>query len=170
MEEIQKDEIQKDEDRAYDLTTLGDSGALTESAELSDESAESEDDSEELKEVSEEIIDEEVASDDPSDSSEESEGVAPEDRESLALRMVRLAVGLLAGEFDEKELLTLSSIADARGAIEKAYSEGEIAGRNAVIEEKLREEPAGVPDLCGSPFPSTHRSDRSIFDLAEAAR
>ena len=87
---------------------------------------------------------------------------------SLATKLLRLASSLIAGDTTPDDLLSLLDAAKAYEEIQRARHEGEIAGRNAIIEEKLAPAPIGVPDLNGAPARNTPPA--SIFDLAKSAR
>lgn len=90
-----------------------------------------------------------------------------ENPSSLAQKLLTLAISLLAGEQPAPEILRLLDAARAAEAIEAARKEGEIAGRNATIEEKLRPSAPSIPTISGS---STSRPrPASIFDLAAQA-
>lgn len=58
------------------------------------------------------------------------------------------------------------------GDLDKARMQGEVAGRNAVIEERLQQPPRGdgVPRLGGSSASADSRRPDTIFDLASFAR
>lgn len=91
-------------------------------------------------------------------------------REALAVSLLAMALELLTGRLPGKELIPLMDAVLAREAIMKARAEGEIAGRNAVIEEQLVAPPVGAPDLNGAPIARSRRQAASIFDLADMAR
>ncbi|MDE6010423.1 MAG: hypothetical protein K2F87_03115, partial [Muribaculaceae bacterium] len=91
-------------------------------------------------------------------------------RESLATSLLRAALALLTGDMPDDSFIPLMEASLAREAVIRARTEGEIAGRNAVIEERLVTPPAGAPDLTGTPVASSRRPAASIFDLAELAR
>lgn len=90
--------------------------------------------------------------------------------ERLAISLLRMAISLLTGEVPEDKFIPLMDATLAREAITAARAEGEIAGRNAVIEEQLVTPPAGAPDLSGTPIARGRRPAASIFDLADLAR
>lgn len=91
-------------------------------------------------------------------------------REALAVSLLSMALELLTGRMPGKEFIPLMDAVLAREAIVKARAEGEIAGRNAVIEEQLVAPPVGAPDLNGAPIARSRRQAASIFDLADLAR
>lgn len=91
-------------------------------------------------------------------------------RESLAVSLLRMALALLTGEVPEEHFIPLMDAVIAREEILKARAEGEIAGRNAIIEEQLVAPPVGAPDLNGTPIARSRRQASSIFDLASLAR
>ncbi|MDE5662500.1 MAG: hypothetical protein K2I37_00490 [Muribaculaceae bacterium] len=93
-----------------------------------------------------------------------------ERRENLAVILLGLVMGLLTGRLPADRFIPLMDAAKAYEAIKVARAEGEIAGRNAVIEEQLVAPPVGAPDLAGTPIARSRRSATSIFDLAEMAR
>lgn len=73
-----------------------------------------------------------------------------------------------AGHKEEIMRLKESMAEELERKVAEAYAAGEIAGRNARIEESLRAVPA-VPSLGGTPA-ATPRRVSSIFDLAASAR
>ncbi|GEM_PF-3218385 len=91
-------------------------------------------------------------------------------REALAMSLLAMAIELLAGRVPGKALIPLMDAVLAREAVAKARKEGEIAGRNALIEEQLMSPPVGAPDLNGAPIARSRRQAASIFDLADMAR
>lgn len=91
-------------------------------------------------------------------------------RESLAVSLLRMALALLTGEVPEEKFIPLMDAVIAREAIIAARSEGEIAGRNAIIEEQLATPAIAPPDLNGTPIARSRRPATSIFDLAGMAR
>lgn len=101
----------------------------------------------------------------------ESEEDAPVEPEPLAARLIMAAAKILLGEAIEEDYLQLAEVVAAREAVDKAFAEGELKGRNAIIEEQLVELPAApaVPDLGGSPLISSGRPAASIFDMARMA-
>lgn len=60
--------------------------------------------------------------------------------------------------------------AEIHREIAAARAEGELAGRNAQITERLEVPPVDVPDLHGAPLASGFRTRKSIFDIAADAR
>ena len=120
-------------------------------------------------------------------------------RESLAAILLRLALSLLSGDTPADTLIPLmdaalanerllklqttleqerkaaaerlsEASAEAAKRISEARAEGELAGRNALIEEQLLPPPIGAPDLNASPMAQSRRRTASIFDLAGLAR
>lgn len=91
-------------------------------------------------------------------------------RESLAASLIRMALALLTGETPEDRFIPLMDAVIAHEAIIMARAEGEIAGRNAIIEEQLATPAALPPDLNGTPLARSRRHAASIFDLADLAR
>ena len=91
-------------------------------------------------------------------------------RESLAVSLLRMALALLTGEVPEEKFIPLMDAVIAREAIIAARAEGEIAGRNAIIEEQLATPAIAPPDLNGTPIARSRRPATSIFDLAGMAR
>ncbi|MBD5370501.1 MAG: hypothetical protein HDR80_05040 [Bacteroides sp.] len=81
--------------------------------------------------------------------------------------LLKAALAVLDGTMTPGTLTRLTCAATAAEAIEEARREGELAGRNAIIEERLETAPPGIPDLNGSPAP--RRRSASIFDIAAGA-
>lgn len=92
------------------------------------------------------------------------------DCESMAAILLRAALALLSGELSEERFSQLLDASIAREEIMKARAEGEIAGRNAIIEEHLVTPAVRAPDLNGTPIAPSRRAVASIFDLAGLAR
>lgn len=156
------------DDPLYDLSAIGDAASLApldadspeEDAKQSDPAPE---DPKDLKDPSE-------AKESKEESKEEQTNEADQSQESPSLiaSLLTLAADLLAGKTPENELRNLLDAAKAREEILRARAEGEIAGRNAAIEERLRPAPATTPNLCGAP--AAKRRQSSIFDIAAEAR
>ena len=177
---MKTDNAKKEEDREYDLTAIGDGGALDQMIEEPMQNGEERQQSESEQDQKETGQDEEVQSDRTEDSEESEESDEPDesdesdesdqaDRYPTALKLVRLAADILAGDCSEEELERLLDAATAREEIEAAYQRGLIEGKNIQIEEQLVMPPVGAPDLCGAP-PVRARSGNSIFDLAREAK
>ena len=168
---MKTDNAKKEEDREYDLTAIGDGGALDQMIEEPMQNSEERQQSDTEQDQKETGQDEEVQSDRKEDSeeSEESEESDQADRYPSALKLVRLAADILAGDCSEEELERLLDAATAREEIEAAYQRGLIEGKNIQIEEQLVMPAVGAPDLCGAP-PVRARSGNSIFDLAREAK
>lgn len=81
-----------------------------------------------------------------------------------------MALALLTGDVPEEKFIPLMDAVIAREAIIAARAEGEIAGRNAIIEEQLATPAIAPPDLNGTPIARSRRPATSIFDLAGMAR
>lgn len=81
-----------------------------------------------------------------------------------------MALALLTGETPEDRFIPLMDAVIAHEAIIMARAKGEIAGRNAIIEEQLATPAALPPDLNGTPLARSRRHAASIFDLADLAR
>ncbi|MDE6272368.1 MAG: hypothetical protein K2M31_05110 [Muribaculaceae bacterium] len=159
-EEKQKSEsdksIAKNNDQTYDLSDVGDAALLAVLSEAQEDSG-----SEQSKDQND------GKSKDQNDGGDNcrNDDIDPGKVASL----LSLALKLLSGELPEERLLHLMDAAKALEAIEEARKEGEVAGRNAVIEERLRPVEIGAPDLNGAPAPNRPRK-ASIFDLARDAR
>ena len=171
---MKTDNAKKEEDREYDLTAIGDGGALDQMIEEPMQKSEERLQSETEQEQTETGRDEQDQSDRTEESkeskeSEESEESDQADRYPSALKLVRLAADILAGDCSEEELERLLDAATAREEIEAAYHRGLIEGKNIQIEEQLVMPAVGAPDLCGAP-PVRARSGNSIFDLAREAK
>lgn len=165
---MKTDNAKKEEDREYDLTAIGDGGALDQMIEEPMQNSEERQQSDTEQDQKETGQDEEVQSDrteEPDESNESDQA----DRYPTALKLVRLAADILAGDCSEGELERLLDAATAREEIEAAYHRGLIEGKNIQIEEQLVMPPVGAPDLCGAP-PARARSGNSIFDLAREAK
>lgn len=186
MSEEKEQEQQKDvNDPDYDLSDVGDAPLLAvlkskaeEGGDLSDESEKSEDPEDPKVSKDSNNLNDPKAPKDPKDSKDLKDGKDSEDLKDPAsiepdirtsLRLINIVSKLLSGEIPEAEFEKLLDAAYAHEAIIKAREEGEIAGRNAIIEEKLRPVKTGAPDLTGSPAPKQNRA-ASIFDLARNAR
>ena len=171
---MKTDNAKKEEDREYDLTAIGDGGALDQMIEEPMQNSEERQQSDTEQDQKETGQDEEVQSDrteesDESEEPDESNESDQADRYPTALKLVRLAADILAGDCSEEELERLLDAATAREEIEAAYQRGLIEGKNIQIEEQLVMPAVGAPDLCGAP-PVRARSGNSIFDLAREAK
>lgn len=170
------------DDPLYDLTAIGDAASL---APLDAEEETADSPEEDAKQSAPALKDPKDLKDpkapkDPEAPSEAEESEAESKEEqpneadqsqespSLIASLLTLAADLLAGKTPENELRNLLDAAKAREEILRARAEGEIAGRNAAIEERLRPAPATTPNLCGAP--ATKRRQSSIFDIAAEAR
>ena len=173
----------------YDLSGIGDPGALSllpekeeEKTELIEEDSE-ESETEEPESAEPDESDKRAESDkadesdksaetDKSEESEESgetEEIAEKEIAVSAMNLLKMAVGILSGEMNVEKIATLMDADQAAKAIEEAYQRGLVEGRNAQIEERLEVLPVGAPDLCGAP-PAAGRAADSIFDLARMAK
>ncbi|MBD5268777.1 MAG: hypothetical protein HDS45_04165 [Bacteroides sp.] len=173
----------------YDLSGIGDPGALSllpekeeEKTELIEEDSE-ESETEEPESAEPDESDKRAESDkadesdksaetDKSEESEESgetEEIAEKEIAVSAMNLLKMAVGILSGEMNVEKIATLMDADKAAKAIEEAYQRGLVEGRNAQIEERLEVLPVGAPDLCGAP-PAAGRAADSIFDLARMAK
>lgn len=171
---MKTDNAKKEEDREYDLTAIGDGGALDQMIEEPMQNSKERQQSDTEQDQKETGQDEEVQSDrteesDESEEPDESNESDQADRYPTALKLVRLAADILAGDCSEEELERLLDAATAREEIEAAYQRGLIEGKNIQIEEQLVMPAVGAPDLCGAP-PVRARSGNSIFDLAREAK
>lgn len=95
---------------------------------------------------------------------------AAEEKERLAVSLLKMALTLLTDRIPDDRFIPLMNATLAYEAIKAAREEGEIAGRNAVIEERLVTPPVGAPDLSGTPIARSRRPVTSIFDLANEAK
>lgn len=176
----------------YDLSGIGDPGALSllpekeeEKTELIEEDSE-ESETEEPESAEPDESDKRAESDkadesdksaetDKSEESEESEEsgeteeIAEKEIAVSAMNLLKMAVGILSGEINVEKIATLMDADKAAKSIEEAYQRGLVEGRNAQIEERLEVLPVGAPDLCGAP-PAAGRAADSIFDLARMAK
>ncbi len=144
------------EETNYDLSNMGDAGSLAPIA--NGKAGESRNQPESKSEMK-----------DP-ESDTKSDSVKDQDEKySLAVEILNMAISLLSGRTSPDELKSLLDAAQIDKAIEAARAEGEIAGRNAAIEEQMMPTPVGAPDLHGTPDLS-HRNSSSIFDLALKAK
>lgn len=178
------------EDRDYDITGLGDAGALPvdasaeEAGKTTEEETPSSPANEDLngqeakpEDRNQEDPEEKGPEEDPEAGEEDFGGVEEkdeaeaeaEDKEADILKILRLAVGILSGEIPTEKLTALKDAAKAEEAIAEAYQRGLTEGRNMQIEERLEVPEVGAPDLCGSTGGSGGIRD-SIFDLARMAR
>lgn len=160
---------QDSEENTYDSSKVGDAALL----ELLNEEPE-EEEKEEAKEKNENVCKkegekEEESKESTSSDSTDSTGLSDSsDPKALAGKLLNLALAILKGETPADDLLDLLDAAKASEAIEAARREGEIAGRNATIEEHLRPVEALIPTIKGSAPARPHQG--SIFDIAAAAR
>lgn len=176
----------------YDLSGIGDPGALSllpekeeEKTELIEEDSE-ESETEEPESAEPDESDKRAESDksdesdksaetdkseesEESEESDESEEIAEKEIAVSAMNLLKMAVGILSGEINVEKIATLMDADKAAKAIEEAYQRGLVEGRNAQIEERLEVLPVGAPDLCGAP-PAAGRAADSIFDLARMAK
>ena len=173
----------------YDLSGIGDPGALSllpekeeEKTELIEEDSE-ESESEESESAESDESDKPAESDESDKSAEtgkseeseeseesgETEEIAEKEIAVSAMNLLKMAVGILSGEMNVEKIATLMDADKAAKAIEEAYQRGLVEGRNAQIEERLEVLPVGAPDLCGAP-PAAGRAADSIFDLARMAK
>lgn len=123
--------------------------------------------------IEDEEIEEDTTSDSQNSAGETQSDVSdlPEPPSPMLVKILSLAMAILEGKTTDADLAALMNAADARAAVEAARAEGEIAGRNAAIEESLAStEEIIAPDLRGTPAPASRRRPDSIFDLAYQAR
>ncbi len=140
-----EEEKVKNQEKEYDLTGIGDPGALLG------------------------VSPEDEESSDKSDNSDNPDSFNPSGQASLAAKLLGFAAGILSGEITEEEVQGYLDASEAKRMIEEAYQRGLIEGRNEQIEERIEVLPVGAPDLCGAP-PATGKSTGSIFDLARLAQ
>lgn len=155
----EKSEKSKDTDNS-EKSEISDASEKSEKSESSENS-----DGSESSEDSESLENSELSED-----SEDPEVVGHEERMSLAGKFIEAAAKILFGEATPEDFLDLADMIAAREAVEAAFAEGELKGRNAQIEERLVVPPVGVPDLGGAPVNTSRRPGNSIFDLAGLAR
>lgn len=175
----------KEEKEKFDISDIGDAPAeltLTppeeeiSEEEISEEGnpedasqKDSENDKEDSKdEKSEEMKSEGDSEESSEESSEDEDSEENSGQMSLAASFILAAAKILSGEASEEDYLNLKDMIAAREAVANAFAEGELKGRNTIIEEELVEIPS-VPDLGGAPL-SPARSGNSIFDLASLAK
>lgn len=101
-------------------------------------------------------------------------GLGDETIDAAMELIMRITNEAIVGKFTE-ETIDMALGAVRRDAdLANARSEGEVAGRNAKIDEKLRKSRRGdgMPDLAGSNNAPTRKraSSGSMFDLADEAR
>lgn len=180
MKKISEKESEKDaltplqpEEPGYDLTEVGDAALLAVLGNSDGNIASQEEDSDEedSRSSQDSQLSQDSQSSPKSQSSRDSRSVGKEApaSPSMAAKLLRLASAILSGEIPEEDLLPLMDAANAREAIENARREGEVAGRNALIEERLKPADPGIPNLCGA-APAGKGRPASIFDIAAGAR
>lgn len=191
--------MKKENENIYDISAIGDMpdiGSMeneerepeevgsecsesSENSESSDDSDDSEGEDEPVgsEEESGETEKEETLEKDPEEDEPEAAGAVGE----IASNLMEAACKILRGEMEGEELEALKDAVYARMAIEKlkmemaqaveeAYRQGEIAGRNATIEIEADMPEDLVPNLVGTPLPTMRNAEASIFDLARQAR
>lgn len=87
--------------------------------------------------------------------------------------IMRITNEAILGKFTEETIDMALKAVNHDAEVSNARSEGEVAGRNAKIDEKLRKPKTGdgAPNLTGSNNAPTRKSaNRSMFDLADEAR
>lgn len=171
MKKISEKESEKDaltplqpEEPGYDLTEVGDAALLAVLGNSDGNMASQEEDSEDEDSRSSQSSQASRPSQDSRSDGKEAPAATP-----MAAKLLRLASAILSGEIPEEDLLPLMDAANAREAIENARREGEVAGRNALIEERLKPTDPGIPNLCGA-APAGKGRAASIFDIAAEAR
>lgn len=164
---------QDSEETTYDSSKVGDAAILELLNDECNNTSKEEGDVEEEGNVEEEPEKndrEEMAED--SDDSQSLDGNENSDSRDnpteMAGKLLSLAMAILKGDKAPSDLLTLLDAAKAAEAVEAARKEGEIIGRNATIEERLRPVRPVIPTLKGSTS-GRHRPG-SIFDIAAGAR
>lgn len=174
MKKISEKESEKDaltplqpEEPGYDLTEVGDAALLAVLGNSDGNMASQDEDSEDEDSRSSQSSQSSQASRPSQDS--RSVGKEAPAAPPMAAKLLRLASAILSGEIPEEDLLPLMDAANAREAIENARREGEVAGRNALIEERLKPADPGIPNLCGAAPVGKGRA-ASIFDIAAEAR
>lgn len=100
-------------------------------------------------------------------------GLADEQTDKVMESLTGIARDGIVGKFTTESMdMALSSI-NHDTDVSNARTEGEVAGRNAKIDEKLRKPQTGdgQPNLAGSNNAPTRKNiNRSMFDLADEAR
>ncbi|MCD8266129.1 MAG: hypothetical protein LUC33_03135 [Prevotellaceae bacterium] len=97
-------------------------------------------------------------------------GAGDEDMDAAMSMLIKSMSDSVVGRFEKDTILmALKAVTHARD-MAQARREGEVAGRNERIEERLRRPHGdGVPSLGGSPGGQAPRRARSIFDIAREA-
>lgn len=170
----------KPDEANYDLSDMGDAPllAVLADAEKKKEEVEEGKEAEDGKEAKSEADEsesgkktEKKTGKDPEKTANIPESATPNesaDPKVLISRLLSICLSLLEGKTLPDDLLNLLDAAKAHDEIQRARQEGEIAGRNALIEERMAPKSIGVPDLNGAPCRSS--APTSIFDLARSAK
>ena len=94
-----------------------------------------------------------------------------EDTENSLNTLLKITGDIASGNISPEMLQLIMKGENYERDLKKAYSEGELAGRNAGIEEELSSDSSdGVPALGGSAGSVSSSSPSSIFDLAGFAK
>lgn len=101
-------------------------------------------------------------------------GLGDETIDAAMNLIMRITNEAIVGKFTEETIDMALNAVNHDADIQNARTEGEVAGRNAKIDEKLRKpkQGDGMPDLAGSNNAPTRKraSGSSMFDLADEAR
>ncbi len=100
-------------------------------------------------------------------------GLSDETVDAAMDLVLQMANEALVGKFSRETIETALDALNRDADINSARSEGEIAGRNAKIEEKLRKQKSGdgMPTIAGANNSvSREKKAMSIFDYANAAK
>lgn len=100
-------------------------------------------------------------------------GISDETMDAAGDLIMRIANEAMVGKLTEETINMALQAVTHDADVTNARSEGEVAGRNANIEAKLRKpnKGDGTPNLAGSNnAPTRKTSSRSMFDLADEAR
>lgn len=187
----EKDEKRVEREEMYDTSDIGDAGRLDISTPSTKQDEKGEGDEEQKEEKSgsetdgdsekscqkkkikfdvEEDEGDDITEKDTAEEEEEEEEEAHSEKggPEMAVELIQIAIDLISGKTTAENIAGLMNAAKAKTAIEEARRQGEIAGRNAAIEDRLRCIEPGVPNLCGGGAGKV--VENSIFDIAAIAR
>lgn len=102
---------------------------------------------------------------------QESHGLSDDQIDELSAAWLQIVRDGVMGKLTPETITLIANALNHDSDVEQAQLEGEVAGRNAKIEERLRkrEEGDGVPALQGKNNPEKNMRRQSIFDLARDA-
>lgn len=103
---------------------------------------------------------------------QQAQGLTDEQIDAAIDLLMQIANDAIVGKFTKESLDMAMKALNHEGDVEQARAEGEVAGRNAKVAEKLRKPTRGdgTPQLAGSNnAPSRKVRKGSIFDLAAEA-